>query len=179
MADHDPLPPPRTFLGRLLRPLVAVLALIYFLIDALVYWVVRPLAAWIGRWAFFPRFAAWVAGLGRYPTLALFLVPLVILEPAKPVGGWLIATGHPIQGGLVLAVAEVLKLTLVERLFHLCRDKLLTIPAFAWVYWRAVAVLDWVKALPPWQAAARLVARLRDAARRIAVRIRGWVRSVG
>jgi hypothetical protein len=36
--------------------------------------------------------------LGPYPTLVLFLVPVMILEPVKPVGAYLIATGHWLPG---------------------------------------------------------------------------------
>lgn len=180
MSDSAPVPKSRTrsLLRHLFRPVVTVLALLYFLIDALAYWLVRPLAAWIGRLRLFARFAAWVTGLGRYPTLALFLVPLLILEPAKPLGGWLIATGRPVAGILVLAIAELLKVTLVERLFHLTRDKLLTIPAFAWIHARVVAVLDRIKRLAAWQATARMVRSLRDHVRRLARQVRGWVRQL-
>ena len=43
-----------------------------------------------------------------------------------------------INSDMVIAVTflvgELLKLVLVERLFHLTRDKLMRIPAFAWAY---------------------------------------------
>lgn len=165
-------------LRHLLRPVVTVLALLYLLIDALAYWLVKPLAERIGRLKLYARFAVWVGGLGRYPTLALFLVPLLILEPAKPVGGWLIATGRPVAGVAVLGIAELLKMTLVERLFHLTRDRLLTIPAFAWVYARAVAVLDRIRRLAVWQAALGAVRAVRGQVGRLAQQVRGWVREL-
>ncbi|AWK85793.1 hypothetical protein DEW08_00120 [Azospirillum thermophilum] len=158
-----------------LRPVVTVLALLYFLVDALVYWVIRPFAAWIGRRRVFALFAAWVSGLGPYPTLALFLVPLIVLEPAKPVGAWLVGTGRPVEGALVIAVAELLKVTLVERLFRLGRDKLMTIPAFAWVHVRLVAWLGWLKGLPPWLAVVAAARRVKQAARTLALVVRQWV----
>ncbi|CAO3419309.1 hypothetical protein [Azospirillum doebereinerae] len=164
----------RSILRRVLRPVVTVLALAYFLIDALVYWVVRPFAGWIGRLRVFARVAGWAAGLRPYPALALVLLPLAILEPAKPVAAWLFATGRPWPALLVLGGAELAKLTLVERLFHLTRPKLLTIPWFAWVYVRAVRWLDWLKALPPWQAVLRAARRLREAGRRVAARVKAW-----
>ncbi|MCG5241716.1 hypothetical protein [Azospirillum doebereinerae] len=164
----------RSVLRRVLRPLVTVLALAYFLIDALVYWVVRPFARWIGRLPVFGRVAGWAAGLRPYPALLLVLLPLAILEPAKPVAAWLFATGRPWPALLVLGGAELVKLTLVERLFHLTRPKLLTIPWFAWIYARAVRGLDWLKALPPWQAVRRAARRLREAGRRVAALVRGW-----
>lgn len=170
--------PLRWLLRHLLRPVVTVLALLYLLIDALTYWLVRPLAERIGRLRLYARFAVWAGGLGRYPTLALFLVPLLILEPAKPVGGWLIATGRPVTGIAVLGIAELLKVTLVERLFHLTRDRLLTIPAFAWVYVRAVAVLDRIVRLAAWQATLRVVRTARGKVHRLAQQLRIWVRAL-
>ncbi|MBP2314763.1 hypothetical protein [Azospirillum soli] len=157
-----------------LRPVVTTVAVLYFLIDAVVFGVIRPFAAWVGSWPVFARVARWVAGLGPYPTLVLFLVPLVVLEPAKPLGLYLMGTGHALEGVVVIGTAEVLKITLVERLFHMSRDKLLTIPAFAWGYVRVVRWLDWLKALPAWQAVLRAWRRVAEAARSLTRAVRGW-----
>ncbi|MGR0182969.1 hypothetical protein [Azospirillum aestuarii] len=165
-----------------LRPLLTVAALVYFLIDAVALEAVRPLAAWIGRQRFAERLAARIRRLGPYPTLALFVIPLVILEPLKPVGLYLMGTGHALQGALLLGGVELVKVTLVERLFHIGKDKLLTIPAFAWCYVRVVRWLAWLTALPPWQAAkrvvGRVVGRVRAAIRPALAVIRGWARSL-
>lgn len=158
-----------------LRPVVTTVAVLYFLIDAVVFGVIRPFAAWIGRWPVFAWVARRVAGLGPYPTLALFVVPLVVLEPAKPLGLYLMGTGHALEGAVVIGIAEVLKITLVERLFHMSKDKLLTIPAFAWAYVRVVRWLDWLKALPAWQAVLRAWRRVAEAARGMVRTLRGWV----
>lgn len=160
--------------ARIFRPAVAVLALLYFLIDALVYWVVRPFARWIGSLPAFAGLAAWVGGLGRYPSLVLVLLPLALLEPAKPAAAWLLATGRPWSGLAVLAGAELIKITLVERLFHLTRAKLMTIPWFAWLFLRAERWLGRLKALPPWQAVLRGVGRVKRAARVVTAMVRGW-----
>ncbi|OYD84248.1 hypothetical protein [Azospirillum brasilense] len=161
-----------------LRPLLSAAALLYFLIDAVALEALRPLAAWIGRQRFAERLAARIRRLGRYPTLALFVIPLVVLEPLKPVGLYLMGTGHPVQGALLLGAVELVKVTLVERLFHIGKDKLLTIPAFAWCYVRVVRWLAWLTALPPWQAAKRAVGRMRAAIRPALALIRGWARSL-
>ena len=65
----------------------------------------------------------WVISLGPYPSLALFAVPVIILEPAKPLAGYLLGTGHFFAGAVTFITAEVLKLTLVEQLFQLNREK--------------------------------------------------------
>jgi hypothetical protein len=81
----------------------------------------------------------------------LFAVPLLILEPVKPVAAYLAATGHVRSGLIVLVVGEILKLVLVERLFSLNRDKLLSIPAFAWAYEKYRLVMDRLESMEAWQ----------------------------
>jgi len=81
---------------------------------------------------------------------------VIILEPAKPLAGYLLGTGHFFAGAVTFITAEVLKLTFVEPLFQLNREKLLSIPAFAWgyQYWRHM--MDAVESLEVWKASRRL-----------------------
>ena len=125
----------------------------------------------------FSRIEGWIRALGPYPTLALFVVPLILLEPAKPVGFFLIGTGRFTRGVLVIAVGEIVKITLVERLFHMSRDKLMTIPAFAWCYRHVIAWLAWLKAMPAWQAVLRRFDRIRQAGRQLYRHTAAWVRA--
>jgi hypothetical protein len=140
-----------TILKRILEPFVIVAAALYFVIDALALSGLKPLLRKIGNLNLFKFIAAWIASLGPYPTLALFVVPLVLLEPVKPFSAYVIASGHFRLGVLVLVIGEVLKITIVERIFHIGRDKLMTIKAFAWIYNFAFGWLTWLQALPAWQ----------------------------
>ena len=79
------------------------------------------------------------------PSLALFSVPVIILEPVKPVAAYLAATGQMVSSVVTLIVGELLKLVLVERLFSLTRDKLMKIPAFAWAYTKFREAKAWLK----------------------------------
>jgi hypothetical protein len=146
---------------------VFILATVYFVVDALLSHVTQPITAWLAKKKLFERVRLWIISLGPYPSLALFAVPLIILEPAKPLSGYLIATGHFFAGAVTFITAEVLKLTFVERLFQLNRNKLLSIPAFAWgyQYWRRM--MDAVESLEVWKTSRRLVA---DAARMVRTR---------
>lgn len=178
-ASPEPPSPPRRLLSRLLRPVATLFAVAYFLLDALAYWVVRPVASRIARLPLFARFGQWVAGLGPYPSLVLVLVPLALLEPAKPVGAWLFATGRPMAGAAVIIGAELVKITLVERLFHIAKPKLLTIGWFAWGYVRVTAWLAWLKETAPVRAARRLLIAVRQFARRVGRRLSSMVRRAG
>ena len=55
------------------------------------------------------RLRAWIRSLRPYPSLALFSVPVIMLEPVKPVAAYLAATGHGEQI-VTLIVGELLKL---------------------------------------------------------------------
>jgi hypothetical protein len=81
------------------------------------------------------------------------------LEPIKPVSAYLIASGHFMSGASALVLGEVLKILIVERVFHVGRPKLMKIQAFAWTYHFVVGWLAWLQALPPWQVVKR---RFRD-----------------
>ena len=141
---------------------VFILATLYFVVDGMFSPVMQPITAWVAKKKLFERVQLWVISLRPYPSLALFAVPIIILEPAKPLAGYLLGTGHFFAGAVIFITAEVLKLTFVERLFQLNRDKLLSIPVFAWgyQYWRRV--IDVVESMEIWKASRRLAA---DAAR--------------
>ncbi|WP_128926505.1 hypothetical protein [Bradyrhizobium guangxiense] len=137
---------------QILKPVTYVLAAIYFLVDAVFMAVAAPIARWIGRHFDFRRLRGWIRSLPPYPSLALFSVPVIILEPVKPVAAYLAATGQVVSGAVTFMVGELLKLVLVERLFHLTRDKLMRIPAFAWAYGKYAAAKDWLQATEAWRA---------------------------
>jgi hypothetical protein len=152
-------------LNRIFKPFVFVVAAIYFLVDAAVWTVARPVARWLAdHWAF-DRLRTWIVSLPPYPTLALFVVPVLVLEPAKPVAAYLMATSHVVSGLAVLGVAELLKLVLIERLFMISRDKLMSITAFAWCYGKFHQARNFVESLDAWQRARRLGLIIRHAVR--------------
>jgi hypothetical protein len=156
---------------RVLSPVAAVAAVLYFLIDVVFLSLVRPITQALAKLGIFNSLAAWLGSLGPYPTLAIFLLPVIVLEPVKPVGAYLIATGHGIYGVSLIAIGEVLKIAIVERLFHFSRDKLISIPAFAWVYGWIALWLAYLHAQPVWQATLRQLALIKSAARRILQRL--------
>ena len=160
----------------LLRVPTLIFVSIYFLIDDVVLAAVRPIVAWAAELRLFQRLGAWLHGLGPYPTLILFLVPFILLEPPKLWGLWLLATGHLALGGTVLAISHLTSIVLVERLFHATCDKLLTIGWFARAYGWVNGLYEWsigrLKAMEAWQRAAAILRTAREKAREIGRRIR-------
>jgi hypothetical protein len=82
------------------------------------------------------NFRGWIASLGPYATLALFSVPFIILEPAKPAAAYLAVKGHTFTALGLFVLSELLKLLVVERLFAASREKLMSFRVLAWAYRR-------------------------------------------
>ena len=152
---------------RILKPVTYVLAAVYFLVDAAFAVVAKPISNWVARRLAFTKLRAWIRSLRPYPSLALFSVPVIILEPVKPVAAYLAATGQIISSVFTLVIGELLKLVLVERLFSLTRDKLMKIPAFAWAYLKFRQAKAWLEGTEAWQAIRSLSTVVRDYVRRI------------
>jgi hypothetical protein len=156
---------PHIRVGEALKPVVVVFAALYFLIDALFFALIQPFGTWLSKFRIFARVGSWVRSLGPYSTLALFVIPFVVLEPIKPVGLYLIAVGKVIDGTLLIGVGEVVKITIVERLFQVGRDKLMTIPAFARCYEFVISLRAYLETLAVWQAMLKWVQAIKE---------RGW-----
>ena len=139
-------------MNRILKPITYVLAAVYFLVDAVFIAVAKPLSDWLAKHLVLRNLRSWIRSLRPYPSLALFSVPVIILEPVKPVAAYLAATGQIMISVLTLVVGELLKLVLIERLFSLTRDKLMKIPAFAWAYTKFQQAKAWLAGTEAWQA---------------------------
>jgi hypothetical protein len=138
-------------LSRIFKPFVFLIAAIYFLVDAVFFTLFKPVIRRLAEGWAFESLRAWIVSLPPYPTLALFIVPVILLEPVKPIAAYLTATGHVVGGLTILIVGELLKLLFIERLFNVSRDKLMSIPVFAWCYDKFCQGQDWVVALQAWQ----------------------------
>ena len=86
---------------------------------------------------------AFMDNLAPYPTLAIFLIPLVASEPIKIGSFWFFAQKQWLAGASTFVFAEVLRFGLVAFLFSACKDKLLTIPWFARLYALFVRIHEW------------------------------------
>ena len=129
------------------------LAVAYFLIDAFFVLLVRPIGRWLDRVPAFLRIATWIKSLGAYPSLFLFIVPLIVLEPIKPLGLYLISTGRQVGGVLFIIVGEAIKVLVLERVFRITRPKLMSFRAFAWAYNRVIRLFAYIQSLHMWKSA--------------------------
>ena len=152
-------------------PIFAI-ATVYFTVDALFSAITGPITAWLSKKRLLERIRRWVTSLGPYQSFALFAVPLIILEPAKPLSAYFLATGHFLPGALVFIAAEVLKLSVVERLFQLNKKKLLSISLFAWGYgyWRRI--MDFLSSTSAWRVTRRALSETLERIKNLRSRLR-------
>jgi hypothetical protein len=78
--------------------------------------------------------------LGPYQSLILLAVPTSLIEPLKLIGVAVAGKGHWITGTAMIVTAYVGSLLLVERLFRIVKPKLLTLPWFARLWERIIAL---------------------------------------
>ena len=99
---------------RILKLVTYIAAGLYLLVDVIFMTLAKPIANWIDRHVRLRRLRAWIRSLAPYPSLALFSVPVIVLEPIKPIAAYLAATGQFVGGALTFIFGELLKLVLVE-----------------------------------------------------------------
>lgn len=102
----------------------------------IVHAIERRIAALRPRWAFFA-----------------FLLPSLILIPAKLFGLHAIAAGHWLSGSAIFIIAKVVGLALFSRIFNLTRPSLMQLPWFARFYTWVMGYRNRIHAyLEHWQA---------------------------
>ncbi|HLM38013.1 MAG TPA: hypothetical protein VK434_00290 [Microvirga sp.] len=152
-------------LHRLARtPLLATAAVAVVLDDAFRA-VVIPAVRALAELAPIRRVEARIAGLPPRAILLLFLVPLAVIEPFKIYALYLVGQGRFAAAAAAFVAAKVVGLGLAERLFSIGRDKLLSIPWFAWCHARILAIRSrvhgWLERRRIWRQAVDAVRRMR------------------
>ena len=133
----------------ILWPAEAVVFL-YVVLDAIAMPVVRPLLRWVAKLRFVIRLQDLVAVLPPYAILVLLAVPLAFAEPAKIYALVLMGQGHFTAGLVTIALAYLVSLVVVERIYHAGQTKLKTIVWFAklmdWLTGNRDRLLAWARA---------------------------------
>ncbi len=135
---------------RLTRPLWILLALV-FLFEAWLWNRLAPIVGWIVdriAWRDLKRrAAAALADLPPYPTLLVFLVPVILLLPLKFLGLWMLGRGAWLGAVATLALAKVTSMGITAFLFDVTRPKLMQLAWFARLFGWVVRALAWAHAL--------------------------------
>ena len=72
--------------------------------------------------------------LPPYPTLIVFLIPAIVHEGMKVASIFLFHRHQWVAGVVMYVAADIIGIALVAFLFETCKEKLLSIPWFAWCY---------------------------------------------
>ena len=132
------------------RPLLIVLALV-FLFEAWLWEHLSPIVRWLVEQVAWPqlraRIAALIERLPPYPTLLVFVIPVVLLLPMKLLGLWFLAGGHLFLAFATLAFAKVVSMGVTAFIFEVTRPKLLQLPWFRFIYERVLTWIAWAHAL--------------------------------
>lgn len=166
MAEQQAIPAWQRALRAIGRAVVTVAVVIYTLLDELLFPLFRPLIRWLGELQLFQGLGALIGRLPPYVALALLAVPFVIIEPAKLFAVYWGATGHVVQGTVLLLVAQVLSLLICERIFHAAYAPLMRIGwlkvLLGWLFGLRDRAIGWAKSTAGWQAAAGWVRGARE-----------------
>lgn len=117
----------------LLAPFAWTAAIIFLIEEAIWDWT----AAWmakLGAVRFVHAVERRIAALPPHQALFTFLLPGLILIPAKLLGLHAIATGHWLVGGSVFILAKIAGMALFSRIFNLTRPALMQLAWFARLY---------------------------------------------
>ncbi len=145
---------------------------VYVVLDGLATPIIQPLLRWVARLRFVIRLQGAVAALPPYAILVLLGVPLAFAEPAKIYALVLMGQGHFTTGLVTMAMAYLVSLVIVERIYHAGRAKLKTIFWFAklmeWLTSVHDRLLAWARTTRIWafsirikRATRALIAKLR------------------
>ena len=135
---------------RLTRPLLILLAIV-FLIEAWLWDHLKPVVArlvgLIPLAALKARVTAAIERLPPYPTLLVFLVPILLLLPIKFLGLWMLAHGSWLGAMAVLGLAKLVSVGITAFIFDVTRPKLLQLPWFRGLYDHVMVWLVWAHGL--------------------------------
>ena len=166
MTDKQAMPAWRRVIRGIGRAVVTIAVVIYTVLDELLFPLFRPLIRWLGELRLFQRLGALIGRLPPYVALVLLAVPFVVIEPAKLFAVYWGATGHVVQGTILLLIAQVLSLLICERIFHAAYEPLMRIgwlkALLGWLFGLRDRAIGWARSTAAWQAAAGWVRGARE-----------------
>jgi hypothetical protein len=156
----------------LLIPLTWFAALIFLIEEAIWDWT-AALMARLGAVRLVHAIETRIASLPPRWALFTFLLPSLILIPAKLIGLHALASGHWLLGSSVFIAAKLLGMALFSRIFNLTRPALMQLGWFARLYAWVMHYRNRIHAyLDNWAAYQRIKQRLRE----MVAALRGWFR---
>lgn len=148
---------------RLLLVPLSWLAAIVFLIEEAIWDWTAKLMSKLGAMRLIRAIETRIAALHPRWALVTFLLPSLILIPAKLIGLHAIAAGHWLFGSAVFILAKLLGMALFSRIFNLTRPALMQLGWFARLYATVMYYRNRIHAyLDNWPAYQRIKHRILD-----------------
>ncbi len=143
------------WLKRLLTPPLIVIAAILMWVEEWLWERLKSLTGWIAKFPLIRWFESVVQRLPPYPTMAVFLLPGIVLFPVKLAAVYLMTHGHVIWGVGVIVAAKLLGTAIVARTYVVCKPKLMQIGWFArlhdWLIATRNRLYGYIQAIPLYQ----------------------------
>jgi len=141
--------------ARLLKSLIGGLLALVILFEEWGWEPLQRALAWVGRLPGLRWLERRIQTLPPYPSLALFLLPTLMLLPVKLLALWFIGQGKVLSGTLVILAAKLVGTAVLARLFSLTRPALMQLAWFArvftrWMNWKTRLLLQ-VRDSWPWR----------------------------
>lgn len=135
----------------LLAPFIWLAAIVFLIEEAIWDWTAKLMAR-LGAVRFVHAIEQRIAALPPRWALFTFLLPSLILVPAKLAGLHAMAAGHWLIGGSTFVLAKLAGMALFSRIFNLTRPALLQLGWFARLYAKVMYYRDRIHAyLDRWQ----------------------------
>lgn len=167
------MPLPVQKLRRLLLAPFTWFAAIVFLIEEAIWDWTAKLMARLGAVRMVHAVEQRIAALPPRWALFTFLLPSMILIPAKLIGLHAITAGHWLIGSGVFLLAKVAGMALFSRIFNLTRPALLQLKWFAMLYTKVMYYRNRIHAyLDHWQAYQLIKQRIRTLVAAIRLRFK-------
>lgn len=136
----------------LLAPFTWLAAIVFLIEEAIWDWTARLMAR-LGAVRLVHIIELRIAALPPRWALFTFLLPSLILVPAKLAGLHAMAAGHWLIGGSIFVLAKLAGMALFSRIFNLTRPTLLQLGWFARLYAKVMYYRNRIHAyLDRWQA---------------------------
>jgi|CXWL01.1.fsa_nt_gi hypothetical protein len=132
---------------RKIKRVLCFIAALIFLFEAWLWDVLYPIVAKLVAWLPWDNLKKWIADrIEHLPASAcvfIFIIPVIAILPIKILGVWLVSQHHVFSGVMVFLSAKLVGLGITAFLFETCKEKLLSLRWFLWLYKTVLKIKKW------------------------------------
>lgn len=132
---------------RKIKRVACLIAAAIFLFEAWLWDTLYPIVAKLVAWFPWDSLKSWIAtkvqNFSATACVFLFIIPAITIFPLKIIGVWLVSQHHIFFGIIVFFSAKLVGLGLAAFLFETCKEKLLSLGWFLWLYKTVLKIKKW------------------------------------